>query len=71
LALGELLEALMLENLEKELKRWRQTRATRKPARETAADRRTVKVNGQEVLVVKKTRKTPGSPSDPSVDSST
>jgi hypothetical protein len=52
----------MLENLEKELQRWRQTRA-RKPALETPADRRTVKVNGQEVLVVKKARKAP--PADP------
>jgi hypothetical protein len=48
----------MLDNLEEELKRWRQTRA-RKPALETPADRRTVKVNGQEVLVVKKARKIP------------
>jgi hypothetical protein len=59
----------MFENLEKELQRWRQTRA-RKPALETPADRRTVKVNGQEVLVVKKVRKAPPpgttDPSDPS-----
>jgi hypothetical protein len=63
----------MLENLEKELKKWRQTRATRKPTRESPADRRTVNVNGQEVLVVKKARKTPSSsdPSDSSVDSAT
>jgi hypothetical protein len=56
----------MFEKLEKELKRWRQTRG-RKPARETRADRRTVKVNGQEILVVKKVRKTPSSSSDPSI----
>jgi hypothetical protein len=58
----------MLENLEKELKRWRQNRG-RKPARETPADRRTVKVNGQEVLVVKKARKAPSSSNPPVVPS--
>jgi hypothetical protein len=55
----------MLKDLEKELKRWREKRATQKPVmgrpREatlpTATDRRTVRVNGQEVVVVKKGRK--------------
>ena len=48
----------MLENLEKELKKWRQSRAASKPPREAApGDRRTVKVNGQEVLVVRKSKK--------------
>ena len=54
----------MLKDLEKELKRWREKRA-QKPTtspRETlapssATDRRTVRVNGQEVVVVKKGRK--------------
>ena len=46
----------MLENREKELRKWRQSRAS-KPARETPSDRRTVKVNGQEVLVVRKKHK--------------
>jgi hypothetical protein len=54
----------MLKDLERELKRWREKRA-QKPidrAREvsvlpTATDRRTVRVNGQEVVVVKKGRK--------------
>jgi len=46
----------MLENLEKELRKWREDRAT-KPQREAPADRRTVKVNGQEVLVVRKKSK--------------
>ena len=46
----------MLENLEKELRKWRESRAT-KPQREAPADRQTLKVNGQEVLVVKKKRK--------------
>jgi hypothetical protein len=43
----------MLENLEKELRKWREDRAT-KAQREAPSDRRTVKVNGQEVLVVRK-----------------
>jgi hypothetical protein len=46
----------MLENLEKELRKWRQSRAA-KPQRETPSDRRTVKVNGQEVVVVRKKAK--------------
>ena len=47
----------MLENnLEKELRKWRQDRAT-KPQREATTDRRTVKVNGQEVVVVRKKAK--------------
>jgi len=46
----------MLENLEKELKKWRQSRAS-KPQRDAPSDRRTVKVNGQEVLVVRKKQK--------------
>ena len=47
----------MLENLEKELRKWREGRAA-KPQRETPTDRRTVKVNGQEVVVVRKKPKT-------------
>jgi hypothetical protein len=44
----------MLENdLEKELRKWRQDRAAH-PHREATSDRRTVKVNGQEVVVVRK-----------------
>ena len=46
----------MLENLEKELRKWRQSRAA-KPQREAPSDRRTVKVNGQEVVVVRKSKK--------------
>jgi hypothetical protein len=51
----------MLENLEKELQKWRQNR-TSKPQPETPSDRRTVKVNGQEVVVVRKKQK-PRTPS--------
>ncbi|MBI2964105.1 MAG: hypothetical protein HYY35_10155 [Deltaproteobacteria bacterium] len=54
----------MLKDLEKELKRWREKRAQKPPlppreaaAPSSATDRRTVRVNGQEVVVVKKGRK--------------
>jgi len=54
----------MLKDLEKELKRWREKRAQKPVGRQpdvstlpTATDRRTVRVNGQEVVVVKKGRK--------------
>jgi hypothetical protein len=46
----------MLENLEKELRKWRENRAA-KPQREAPSDRRTVKLNGQEVVVVRKKQK--------------
>ena len=42
---------MLEENLEKELRKWREARAMR-PHREMPSDRQTVKVNGQEVLVV-------------------
>lgn len=52
----------MLKDLEKELRKWREKRAqkphgARPQAISTATDRRTVRVNGQEVVVVKKSRK--------------
>ena len=54
----------MLKDFEKELKRWREKRAQKPVGRQpdvsampTATDRRTVRVNGQEVVVVKKGRK--------------
>jgi len=43
------------KELEKQLKKWRESRA-RKSTHHTAADRRTVRVNGQDVLVITKTR---------------
>ena len=52
-------EAGMLKDLEKELRKWREDRAAT-PPRDTASDRRTVKVNGQEVVVVKKKLKPRG-----------
>jgi hypothetical protein len=52
----------MLKDLEKELKKWREKRAqkphtARSQSILTPTDRRTVRVNGQEVVVVKKSRK--------------
>ena len=54
-------------DLEKELRKWREKRAQRdkpsfsklktQPASSSPAGRRTVRVNGQEVVVVKKNRK--------------
>ena len=43
----------MLENLEKELQKWRAMRAA-KPQLAGPSDRRSVKVNGQDVTVVRK-----------------
>ena len=54
--MADRLEDGMLDNLEKELKKWRQSRAS-KPQREAPSDRRTVKVNGQDVVVVRKKAK--------------
>jgi hypothetical protein len=44
---------MLEDDLEKELRKWREQRAA-KPQREAPGDRRTVKVNGQEVVVVRK-----------------
>jgi hypothetical protein len=51
-------------DLEKELKKWREKRSqkpppssARSPLPGAPTDRRTVRVNGQEVVVVKKSRK--------------
>jgi hypothetical protein len=43
------------KELEKQLKKWRETRARKAPY-QTAADRRMVRVNGQDVLVITKAR---------------
>jgi hypothetical protein len=52
-------------DLEKELKKWREKRAQQPnaanrpgPPAATTPDRRTVRVNGQEVVVVKKGKRT-------------
>jgi hypothetical protein len=54
-------------DLEKELKKWREKRAQQPgtpnrpgPPAAVTPDRRTVRVNGQEVVVVKKARKSAG-----------
>ena len=52
----------MNENeLVKQLKQWRETRTRSKaPQQPTASDRRMVRVNGQDVVVVTKARKVQG-----------
>ena len=45
---------LKTNDLEKELQRWRQERARKQATRAIPSDRRTVRVNGQEVLIVTK-----------------
>ena len=53
-------------DLEKELKKWREKRAQQPgapssgPPAATTPDRRTVRVNGQEIVVVKKGKKSAG-----------
>jgi hypothetical protein len=43
------------KELEQQLKKWREARA-RKTTQQTTADRRMVRVNGQDVLVITKAR---------------
>ena len=56
-------------DLEKELLKWREARAKKQPGRDQtptknrsnlSADRRTVRVNGQEIVVVKKAKRPNG-----------
>lgn len=44
-------------DLEGELRRWRADRARKQTVRQTITDRRTVRVNGQEVVVVTKPKR--------------
>jgi hypothetical protein len=44
-------------DLEKELRKWREARARKHHGRQTPADRRTVRVNGQEVVVITKSKR--------------
>lgn len=44
-------------DLEDELRRWRADRARKQTVRQTSNDRRTVRVNGQEVVVVTKPKR--------------
>ena len=45
---------MLKSNLEKELHKWREARAKKQGGRQTPNDRRTVRVNGQEVVVITK-----------------
>ena len=49
-----------MDDLEKELRNWREARARRINARPLPADRRTVRVNGREVVVVTRVKRAPG-----------
>jgi hypothetical protein len=48
---------LKSSNLEKELRKWREARARKQGGRQTPADRRTLRVNGQEVVVITKPKR--------------
>jgi hypothetical protein len=45
--------------LEKELRRWREERARKQGGRSVPKDRRTVRVNGQEVVVITRPKRSP------------
>ena len=45
-------------DLENQLRKWREDRARKQSARPMTNDRRTVRVNGQEVVVVTKPKRT-------------
>jgi hypothetical protein len=45
--------------LEKELRKWREEKARKQGGQQTPKDRRTVRVNGQEVVVITKPRRAP------------
>lgn len=45
-------------DLESQLRQWREDRARKQSTRPTPNDRRTVRVNGQEVVVVTKPKRT-------------
>ena len=44
-------------DLEKELRNWREERARKQASRPMSNDRRTVRVNGQEVVVITKPKR--------------
>ena len=44
-------------DLEKELRKWREARAKKQGSKPAPADRRTLKVNGQEVVVITKPKR--------------
>jgi len=49
--------SMIKQNLEKELRKWREARARKTGGRQTPADRRTLRVNGQEVVVITKPKR--------------
>jgi hypothetical protein len=49
--------SMVKNNLEKELRKWREARARKQGGRQTPADRRTLRVNGQEVVVITKPKR--------------
>jgi hypothetical protein len=48
---------LKTNDLEKELREWREARARKQSSRTAANDRRTVRVNGREVVVITKSKR--------------
>ena len=48
---------LKSEDLEAQLRKWREDRARKQAARPVSNDRRTVRVNGQEVVVITKPKR--------------
>jgi hypothetical protein len=44
-------------DMEKELRKWREARARKHQGRQTPNDRRTLRVNGQEVVVITKPKR--------------
>ena len=48
---------LKISDLEQELRKWREARAKRHTSRHVPNDRRTVRVNGREVVVVTKPKR--------------
>jgi hypothetical protein len=48
---------LKATNLENELRKWREARAQKQTERQFPSDRRTVRVNGQEVVVITKPKR--------------
>ena len=48
---------MIKQNLERELRKWREAKARKLGGRQTLADRRTLRVNGQEVVVITKPKR--------------
>ena len=48
------------DDLEAQLRKWREDRARKQGARQMSNDRRTVRVNGQEVVVITKPKRSAG-----------